>query len=270
MERDVLILGGDLRNRKLCEVLKRQGHKVEYFSDTYRESVQAIQSQLEHTRIIVLPMAAKAQKICGMAREQIMESCQPGSVLFCGTADAWWTKAAREKGSRLVELLDDETYAMENAYYTAEGAICLAQEKTQASLWKKKCVIVGSGRIAQALFGMLRVHTPQVSLVARRQSARARFAVWQAQCYPFEAQGEAFDEAQIVFNTVPKPVIDPKALMRMQDNGLYVELASAPYGCVWEEIPEKVQKERGGGLPGKRFAVSAAQSMAAAMDPYLK
>lgn len=270
MGRDVLILGGDMRNRRLCDVLKRQGHKVEYFSDAYRESVQAIQSHIEDTRCIVLPMAAKAQKICGMAREQILESCRPGSVLFCGTADAWWAEAAREKGSALVELLDDETYAMENAYYTAEGAICLVQEKTQESLWKKKCVVVGGGRIAQALFGMLRVHTTQIALVARRQSARARFAVWQAQCYPFEAQGNAFEDAQIVFNTVPEPVIDPRALMRMRDNGMYVELASAPYGCAWEKIPDSVQKERGGGIPGKRFAVSAAQSMAKAMAPYLK
>ena len=73
-----------------------------------------------------------------------------------------------------------------------------------------------------------------------------------------------------MFNTVPEPVICPNVLNSMAEGGWYMELASAPYGCAWEEIPLGINKLMGSGIPGKMFAVSAAKSMATAMIPYLK
>lgn len=82
-------------------------------------------------------------------------------------------------------------------------------------------------------------------------------------------QGKAFENAEIVFNTVPDTIIDPEALCNMAKTGIYVELASAPYGCPWECIPDGIHKVLGNGLPGKRFPFSAAKSMAEVMVPYL-
>ena len=270
MKKKILILGGDVRNEKLFYELKRRGYETEYFSDAYRENEQAIKQQMQNTRFIVLPMVLKEQRICGMDREQIVSCCEKGTRLFCGMADKPWQTETEKRGIELISLLTRETYARENAYYTAEGALCLIQQKTQASLWQKRCVIVGSGRIAQNLFPMLKLHTPYLSVVARNRAMLAQFACWQAKTFAFDKQTEAFDGAEIVFNTVPESIISPKALNNMAEGGCYMELASAPYGCVWEEIPLGINKLMGSGIPGKMFAVSAAKSMATAMLPYLK
>ena len=58
----------------------------------------------------------------------------------------------------------------------------------------------------------------------------AELALEQIVCLEIGQQGKAFENAEIVFNTVPDTIIDPEALCNMAKTGIYVELASAPYG----------------------------------------
>ena len=98
MKEKILILGGDVRNEKLFYELKRRGYETEYFSDAYRENEQAIKQQMQNTRFIVLPMALKEQRICGMDREQIVSCCEKGTRLFCGMADKPWQTETEKEG----------------------------------------------------------------------------------------------------------------------------------------------------------------------------
>ena len=42
MKPNLLILGGDQRNRIVLDILRERGFSVEYFSDTRRENTQAV------------------------------------------------------------------------------------------------------------------------------------------------------------------------------------------------------------------------------------
>ena len=269
MKPNLLILGGDQRNRIVLDILRERGFSVEYFSDTRRENTQAILQHISQTEYQLLPMMLAEQPICGLARAELFEACPAHSHVFGGAATQHWIKACQDKGHCLVQLLQNETLAAENAYYTAEGAIGLVQELSKASMYQTKCVVVGSGRIATALCRMLKIHTPYVTVLARNKKRMAELALQQIGCLEIEQQGNAFENAEIVFNTVPDTIIDPGALCKMAKTGIYVELASAPYGCPWERIPDGIHKVLGNGLPGKRFPFSAAKSMAEVMVPYL-
>lgn len=270
MKSDLLILGGDQRHAIVLDLFRQQGLSVEYFSDTHREDTQAILACLSQSAYILLPMTLGEQTICGIRRADLLEACPANSHLFCGIASSAWENACRDKQLCLVQLLQNETLAAENAYYTAEGAIVLAQELRKISLYQSRCVVVGSGRIANALCRMLKIHTPYITVLARNQKRMAELALKQITCLEIGQQEKAFESAEIVFNTVPEPIINPKALCGMAKTGVYVELASAPYGCQWEQIPGSVQKISGNGLPGRMFPFSAAKSMAKVMVPYLK
>lgn len=270
MKPNLLILGGDQRNRMIMEILKDRGFSVEYFSDMHRENTQSILEHISQCDYQLLPITLGEQSICGISREDLLDACQAHSHLFCGTANENWTIHCRKKGIDLVQLLQNETLAAENAYYTAEGAIGLVQELSKTSLYQARCVVVGSGRIATALCRMLRVHTPHITVLARNKKRMAELTLGQIPCLEIGQQSKAFENAEIVFNTVPENIIIPAELCKMAKNGIYAELASAPYGCHWESIPGSIRKVLGSGLPGKRFPFSAAKSMANAMAPYLK
>lgn len=266
---DVLILGGDQRNKIALDLLKDQGRKVEYFSNEYRESQDAILDCVANTRCILLPTSVNEEEICHLSREQILKNCRSGTYLFCGTASKLWKLDAEQKKVDMVEFLNNETFAAENAYYTAEGAIVLAQEKRKSSMWFSRCVVVGSGRIAKALCRMLKVHTPLVSVVARNPKIMAELSIEQIRCYSVSQQASAFSRTDVVFNTVPDNILNPAALKEMNPLGLYVELASAPFGLSPENFPKSIERIAGNGIPGRYFPNSAARSMVKAMTPYL-
>ena len=51
MKPNLLILGGDQRNRIVLDILRERGFSVEYFSDTRRENTQAILQHISQNRV---------------------------------------------------------------------------------------------------------------------------------------------------------------------------------------------------------------------------
>ena len=107
MKPNLLILGGDQRNRIVLDILRERGFSVEYFSDTRRENTQAVLQHISQTEYQLLPMMLAEQPICGIGRTELLEACPPHSHLFCGAATEHWIKACQDKGHCLVQLLQN-------------------------------------------------------------------------------------------------------------------------------------------------------------------
>ena len=72
MKPNLLILGGDQRNRIVLDILRERGFSVEYFSDTRRENTQAVLQHISQTEYQLLPMMLRG-----------LPATQP-FVLWCG------------------------------------------------------------------------------------------------------------------------------------------------------------------------------------------
>ena len=155
---------------------------------------------------------------------------------------------------RMRDYYQREEVLLRNAAITAEGAIALAMERSERTLLGSRVLILGGGRISQALVPRLRALGAEVTVYARRGDQRALAAC--LGCHTLECLPESPEGYHIVFNTVPVPL-----LPRGAEGALNIELASAPGGF---RDPAGVVIARG--LPGKAAPLSAAEAL---LEPIL-
>ena len=123
----------------------------------------------------------------------------------------------------------DEAFAIKNAYLTAEAAVALAIQKSGFSLINSSVLITGYGRIGKALHHYLSVFTNDITVCARKDSARSLAVQTGAKAYNFDILNER-NNYSLIFNTVPHPVFNDKELSLINKDTLIIDLASFPGG----------------------------------------
>jgi len=153
-----------------------------------------------------------------------------GRTLLHGRLDPSHEDILRRHGWRLKNIQADEDYIRQNAFISAEGALCAAMQRTAFTLRGARCVVVGYGRIAKELTRMLILLGARVRVVARRKSARLKARFRGARAFDMNHMPQAFSDAQVLFNTIPCQIINAQAFERLLPGTLVMELASPPYG----------------------------------------
>lgn len=122
-----------------------------------------------------------------------------------------------------------ESFLLENAYLTAEGAIALYKERSDTAIYNSDMLIVGYGRIAQALHKMLSSMGARVTVCSRSTVSKAQSTFAGAKHIPFsklKVQGRY----TAVFNTVPHLIFTKAELDALDSNTMIIDLASFPGG----------------------------------------
>ena len=181
-----------------------------------------------------------------------------GQIFICGTADDAFAKEARQNHWLLHPVLADETFQQANAQLTAEAALYKAMAREKGALCKKKCMVIGYGRIGRALVSMLRGLACKTRVAARRAETRREAGEGSIAMNEIE---NAIRQMDWIFNTVPSPVISTDALKNMKEGATVMELASPPYGLDMAEAERLgVQVQLEGGLPGRYCPRDAAEA----------
>ena len=260
---DGVILGGDKRSQCLNELLSdRWAHVVHLlYTDRYDYDAELIHK----AKFAVLPANFLGGIVAGKYHQvpvgTVLKDMSGGSLLFCGQADENVKALAADKGIRVFSFLEDEMFVYVNAQLTAEGALMRCIECSESSLYQSQCVIVGSGRIAQALYPLLRSFTPFVTICARNQCVIENLRWRGFHAVDLCTAPLALEGANWVFNTVPNPCLEQKWLLGTSADCGYMELASAPFGIRREELPSHMIYRLESGLPGRVSPMSAAQAM---------
>ena len=126
-----------------------------------------------------------------------------------------------------VDYYDREELLTGNAVLTAEGAIGSAIAAHPGALNGSRCLVTGFGRIGKALCLGLRGLGAHVDCAARKPWD---FTAIQALGCGAVRYGEIGGGYDVIFNTVPAPVLDAPALSKQGSGTLLLELASAPGG----------------------------------------
>ncbi len=225
------MIPGDARQDALGDLLRADGHET----PAYCPGLEA--------DWWIFPLPTGTHPLLGTLR--------PGSRVLAGGVTGRWPNL------RLRDYYASETVQVMNAAITAEGAIGEAIRASSGTLWDSDALILGYGRIGQALAARLRGLGCRVTVYARREESRAMAlcAGCRTLADPEEAAGFDF-----LFNTVPEPVL-PAAPRET----LCLELASKPGGFL----------DRRGvlpcpGLPGKTAPLTAARVLKASIDRILK
>ena len=146
-------------------------------------------------------------------------------LLLGGQAGALKETLAADYGVTLEDYFDREETQVLNAVPTAEGAVQRAMEATDGVLLGAKCLVVGYGRIGKVLCHRLAGLGAHVTAAARRYSQLAWAKAFGCEALPMEALGDGLGTYDVIFNTVPAPVLDRALLARTGTDCVLLELS---------------------------------------------
>ena len=264
----VLCLGGDARSRAMAERLSMLGERVlswgqgEWSEATGVVRAESLRMGLSSARTIVLPMPAFDERggVAHPFSEREIPEMAPlfGMIggrlpVFGGRVSARVFALAADAGVNISDYAVSDEVQIRNAVPTAEGAIALAMEALDVTIHGARAAVLGYGRVGYALASRLHLLGAQVSVAVRKARDLARIEC--DGCRALLLGGDtltrelgqgAFD---VVFNTVPMPLISDEVLRRIPRETVLIELASLPGG--WSPQAEHVCRILyAPGLPG--------------------
>ncbi len=242
MERKFLIIGGDLRQLKLAEGLKQHGFDVGLFGfdKAYVKDNLHLFGVLEEAiagaDYIVLGLPAvvgdeyvNTPMYAGKLHiDKLLEAISPNVTVFGGMlSDSLMDKAARI-GIHIRDYFKREELAILNAIPTAEGAIQIAMEETARTIHGSNALCIGFGRVGKAICKILAGMSANVFVTDTDINAMA----W-ANAYGYKAADElslCLPHMDLIFNTVPRLVLNREMLTYVNKSSLIIDVASKPGG----------------------------------------
>lgn len=245
---DFIVLGGDARMSALAKLLEREGFSAQHMEKPSMEALRA-------ARGIVVNCPPKSE----ITMEELLTAANPSArVYLCGPM-GW-------EDPRVIDLWKDEMLLTENAWLTAEGAVCAAMRAGDRCLRGARVLVIGWGRIGRALTEILVALGARVVVLSRSEAHRHRAIERGAEAVKPEEAEIALSHAALVFNTAPAMVLDGSRLGQLNSEVMVIDLASPPYGVDLREAWRLgLRAWREPGLPGRYCPESAAAALYRAM-----
>lgn len=174
--------------------------------------------------------------------------------------------AGNIKADNIYDYTKCESFALKNAYLTAESAIAVAIDNDDESLLNNSVLITGYGRIGKALHKLLSAYTKDITICARNENVRTLAECCTAKAIDFDGLKHKNDY-KFIFNTVAHPVFNKDELDSINKNALIIDLASFP-GGVDKHIAKanNIKLVVARGLPAKYSPKTAGRIVAQTID----
>ncbi len=271
-ERNFWLVGGDLRQVKLVELLQNDGNTVhtaglEQSLPQLEQQSQSMDAARAHCVILPLPVEKNGILHAPLSNktieiEEILEQLHSGQVL-CGGLVSEAVKAETERrGLRLFDYYAREECKIANAVPTAEGAIQVAMENMPTTIHASRALVIGFGRVGKLTAHRLQALGARVTVAARRCEDWA----W-AQAYGYDIEDLLHLQYwmggyDLIINTVPVQILQHEHLERIRSGAFLIDLASEPGG-----FDSNLARNLGisavslPGIPGKSAPTTAAKAI---------
>ena len=272
-EWNLWVVGGDMRQAKLAELLAEDGHTVHTWALEGAEEAVEPAERLEEARladcvILPLPVTRRGEILhTPLSREevtlpQLLDWLEPGQVLCGGMVDPQAAAAAQARGLRLLDYYAREECMVANAVPTAEGAVQVAMEELPFTLHSARVLILGFGRVGKLTAHRMGALGAKVTVCAQGYADLAWAAAYGHETMWLEKLGGELGGYDLIVNTIPAQVLDRRRLAWVHPGAFLLDLASAPGG-----VDQAAAKELGlrvlqaPGLPGRTAPVTAAAAI---------
>lgn len=266
------IIGGDMRNVKLSELLSEDGHEVHTFALDNTGKISQRCSDLREafalSDIAVGPMPFTSgdgtylnapfhpEKIEIAKIADVIREIGFGGLLIGGRIPL----ALSGVGAVSADLLQRDDLAVLNSVPTAEGALQIAMEELPYTIRGLRTVVCGMGRVGSTLARLMQRVGADVTVAAR--SSRD-FAICEAEglkSCTYSHLRRILPEALLVYNTVPALIFNRELLDCMNREALLIDLASMPGGTDFEYAAKRrIRTIHALSLPGKVAPAGAAK-----------
>ncbi len=269
---NLLFLGGDKRQEHIYKIISQ---KYKNTDTTAVNGCELDKHKLRNADMLILPTIASTDNHTLNAPEISnkiqMQDIFKGAVsckrVIAGKMSASLVNEAANYGLKCVQYVESEPFKILNAVPTAEGAICIAINNTEKTLWGAKCLVIGNGCIGKALTSLLKSFGSDVTVSARKEKDFAELKSKGFKWIKTENINDSLFDYDIIFNTVPHRVIESDTLISLPRDKLIIDLASKPYGLDHSLTDVcKCKMILGASLPGIYSPVTAAEIAAASIE----
>jgi dipicolinate synthase subunit A len=270
------VFGGDRREVELVSSLIDSGAHVSCFG-TPAEGLRSETVIASSARdacagadAVILPLSGTdmsgnvkiTSRPVSVTRE-LLATADPTAMVFSGVVRPCLAADCAALGLRVVNMGEDDELAILNSIPSAEGAILMAMQATPFTIHNSNCLVLGPGRTGITLARMLQGLCAHVWGASRKASGRARLFEMGVAPVDFADLPHCLPQMDIVFNTVPAPVLDRSLVYVLKRTAVIIDLASAPGGVDFVAAAERgIRAELAPGLPGKVAPLTAGRILA--------
>ncbi|MCL6634151.1 MAG: dipicolinate synthase subunit DpsA [Peptococcaceae bacterium] len=274
----VAVLGGDARGLVLAEELAASGAEVRVAGLPRKSGSPAVvfcsepADCLDGAGAVVLPVPGVDEKgflYCPLVERPLAFSGElaaripADAPVFVGTAKPLLSRMAARYGLRLIELMELDEVAILNSIPSAEGAVQMAMEMLPVTIHGSAAFVLGFGRTGMTLARLLSAMGARTRVVSRRPEHLARAVEMNLIPVPFHRMADFLGEAEVIFNTVPAPVLTGEMLAKVPPGAVIIDLASAPGGTDFRMAESfGIKAVLAPGLPGKVAPKTAGRILA--------
>jgi dipicolinate synthase subunit A len=267
-------IGGDFRQIEMAKTLANEGYEVSVFGmgkeielNKFVEKSITIKEAVETARFIILPLpcSVNGNTINAPLHEEsiyiedLFNNLEPDyHIVFGGRANKIVLEIAQKHKINFLDYFEREELIIQNAIPTAEGAIQIAMEEMPITIHGSRSLVLGYGRIGKTLAKTLYNLGSDVSVEARKHSDLAWIKSYGYKPVNLDMLSKVIMNYDVIFNTVPKMIIDDKLIKNIRKDCLVIDLASKPGGVDFEMAKEAGIKVIWAlSLPGKVAPVTA-------------
>lgn len=276
MDKNLCIIGGDLRIVKLIEILVNDGYKVYTYALEEAESLSqcegVIQSKtmvdaIASSDIVIGPIPLSSNKVeinTPFSKENIniadLFAKLDGKKFIAGSISDEVMALADGKNIEIIDIMTREELTVLNTISTAEGAIQIAMQETLSTIHGSNVLVLGFGRVGKILSKMLNGIGARVSCEARKEADIAWIKAYGYNPIHLNVLDENIGKYDIIINTIPSIILDSDRLDKVKQDCLIIDIASNPGGVDRDAARQKGIKTIWAlALPGKVAPITSAE-----------
>ncbi|MDR2938981.1 MAG: dipicolinate synthase subunit DpsA [Clostridiales bacterium] len=264
------IIGGDLRNIHVYHILKEEGHDVRLggFSNYNVPNISDMGQLVKGSEIVIGPtpcLGVDRGLNCPLNKdiisfEELINEMDSSQIFVAGRVPKDKYIYAGGRNIRAFDILERDEMSILNAIPTAEGALSIAIEKSEVTIFDSNVLVMGFGRVGKILCRMLYGVGAKVFVLTRSPADQAFAKAYGYTALDFNDFNKDLYKMDIIINTIPFIVLDDKNLIYIKKDCILIELASKPFGIDAQFCRENnLSITFAPSLPGKVAPVSAAK-----------
>lgn len=270
-----LIVGGDMRNLEIANILAKAGYTCRIYGleklENKHKNIQnatAISTWIKGCDGVILPVPVSKDgvKVNAPYSEddiflaEIFSSIEKNTRVFGGVINPKLMEAVTLRGIKIYDYMDDERVKIRNAQLTAEGTVELVIKLTKKGIFGSNILVCGYGRIGKFVAKYLNAMGGNVTVSSRKDEVLTEAFCNRYQAVKTQNIGEKIDQFDLIINTVPALIFDEKLLKKCNGETKIIDLASAPGGVDFDRAKElQIDVIHALSLPGKTAPISSAQ-----------
>lgn len=241
--RKIAVLGGDERSAICADCLASAGFECAVYglerSSALRHAVRgaSLSDTLRESNVVLLPLPTSVDgktlfsplSDASVSLTEIASTLEKDALLLAGNPSDEVKKVFHSH--KTANYAADDGFVFRNRIPTAEGAIGIALQKLDRTLHGAPCLVCGYGRIGKYSASLLASFGANVTVSARKR--RDLIEIEQNGLYAIKTEqiGDSPIAFDVIFNTVPYPILNEPVLRSLRGSPLIIELASKPYGA---------------------------------------